>query len=368
MTAPPASTATVRRVGLMTLPLHGNYGGLMQILALYAAIRALGHAPVLIDKTYNFSPPKRLISTLLETIPGQNFRQMRGRARARRFHRPFLDQVMPQRSAPVRSGADIEAELRRLRIDTVIVGSDQVWRTDYQADGGALNFFLDFGDDRLRRVAYAASFGHSRWPDPARAPAVGRLIRRFDAVSVRETSGVEICRDSFGRKDAAHVLDPTLLHQAAFYERLLEAPARKGGVLTYVLDHATEARRIAGAFGPEITTMTPNAGEILSVPQWLGRIAAADFVVTDSYHGTIFSIIFGKPFVTLVNKARGQDRFTSLFPALGLGGRLVTDPAGFRPGDLPEMPDAATLRARLAVMQAHSMGFLETALAGDNNA
>lgn len=351
-----------RHVGVMTLPLHSNYGGLMQIIALYAAVRDLGHRPVLLDKIENFSGPKRLISALLETLPGQNLRQIRARALARRFHRAFLEQVMPMWSKPVRSGADIEAELDRLQIDTVVVGSDQVWRLDYQADGGALNFFLDFGDESLRRVSYAASFGHSRWPAPELVPAVGRLIRRFDAVSVRETSGVEICRENFGRDDAVHLLDPTLLHEASFYEALLEPPAKRGGVLTYVLDHDEAAAQIARAYGDEITKMTLNAREILSVPQWLGRIAAADFVVTDSYHGTIFSIIFGKPFITLVNKARGQDRFTSLFPALGLGARLVSDLAGVRPEDLPPMPDYADIRARLAGMRAQSLDFLQRAL------
>jgi hypothetical protein len=356
-------SATARRVGLMTLPLHGNYGGLMQIIALYAAVYGFGHTPILINKVENFSGLKRFLSAVLETLPGQNLRQIRGRALARNFHRPFLERVMPEQSNPVRSGADIEAELDRLLIDTVIVGSDQVWRLDYQADGGALNFFLDFGDEDLRRLSYAASFGHSSWPTPKLVEPVGRLIRRFDAVSVRETSGVEICRESFGRDDALHVLDPTLLHEAAFYEALLEPPAKPGGVLTYVLDHAEAAVRIARAHGDEITTMTPNAGEILSVPQWLGRIAAADFVVTDSYHGTIFSIIFGKPFVTLVNRARGQDRFTSLFPALGLGERMVSDPAGFRPEDMPPMPDYADIHARLTGMRAQSLDFLRQALA-----
>ena len=335
----------------------------MQIVALYAAVRDLGHRPVLIDKIENFSGPKRLANALLEALPGQNLRQIRGRALARRFHRPFLEQVMPVRSQPVRSGADIEEELARLQIDTVVVGSDQVWRPDYQADGGALNFFLDFGDESLRRVSYAASFGHSRWPVAETASAVGRLIRRFDAVSVRETSGVEICRESFDRDAAVHVLDPTLLHEASFYESILEPPAKNGGVLTYVLDHGEAATRIARAYGEEVTTMTPNAGEMLTVPQWLGRIAAADFVVTDSYHGTIFSIIFGKPFVTLVNTARGQDRFTSLFPALGLGERMVSDPVGFRPEDLSPMPDYVSIRSRLAWMRDHSLAFLKQSLA-----
>lgn len=355
-------SCAARRVGLMTLPLHGNYGGLMQIIALYTAVRQLGHMPILIDKVENFTGPKKLASALLQTLPGQNLRQIRGRALARRFHRPFLERVISEQTRPVRSGPDIEAEIDRLGIDTVVVGSDQVWRIEYQADSGALNYFLDFGDSHLRRISYAASFGHSYWPYPMLAPEVGRLIRRFDTVSVRESSGIGICRDCFGRDDAVHVLDPTLLHEAPFYRAMAEPPARLGGVLTYALDHDSAAARIAGAYGDQITTMTPNTGEVLSVPQWLGRIAAADFIVTDSYHGAIFSIIFGKPFVTLVNEARGQDRFTSLFPALGLGGRLVTDPARFRPEDLSPMPDYTDIRTKLAAMQTHSWGVLQQAL------
>src|SRR5690606_11080304 len=116
-----------------------------------------------IEKSPLRTPLKALVAATLARLPGQNVHDLRRRALAARHHQAFLHDRMPRRTRMVRSGAEIALELKRLEIPAVVVGSDQVWRFEYQGDGHELNYFLDFGPPELVRLSYAASFGHSAW-------------------------------------------------------------------------------------------------------------------------------------------------------------------------------------------------------------
>jgi len=361
------------KTAILTLPLSYNYGGILQAVGLYEAVRRCGHDPVWLDKRAQITSTKALLAKLLGAVPGHNIRALRGKTLATRKHHRFIARMMPARSRAVATTAALQSEVARLGIDTVIVGSDQVWRIDYQGDGRENNYFLDFGGAGLGRISYAASFGRETWAFPERTGEIAPLLKRFDAVSVRERSGRAICRDAFDRADAQVVLDPTLLHDPSFYHAMIardDAGARTAGtgVLIYTLDHEAEAAAIARQVsarqgGCAITSISLNHKAQPPVTEWLARFAAADFVITDSYHGTIFSIMFGKPFVTLANEKRGLDRFRTLLDTLGLGDRLLHDfsrPAD--PGRLGEI-DYPAVEARLARAREESFAFLKGALA-----
>ena len=219
-----------KRVGLLTLPLSNNYGGILQMIALNEVLKQEGCEPVLRDKQPRFMTLREQILVLLGRIPMQNLRGARGRALAARKHRSFYQIYLGLRTAPVTTSRDIERELERLGVSTVVVGSDQVWRLGYQKDAEELNYFLDFGGPGLQRVSYAASFGHGKWTDPSRSKEIADCIARFDAVSVREQSGQTICSDEFKRHDAKLVLDPTLLHDAEYYRKFLTPTTASSGV------------------------------------------------------------------------------------------------------------------------------------------
>jgi len=356
-----------KNVALLTLPLSDNYGGMLQIIALYALIEELGHQPLYIHKVENRTVLKKCAASILENIPGQDFRGIRVRALGRKRHYSELAARMPVRTRQVKSGAEISEEMRRLSVQAVVVGSDQVWRREYQGDRGDLNYFLDFNLGSARRISFAASFGRSEWSESGDTSRISAALRRFHSVSVRERSGVEICRSTFGLNNAECVLDPTLAVDPKFYDSFDHNSGPKGGVVTYVLDYAGEVAKIA-RFAAEraslpVKRVTTYPDKSLS--QWVATFRDADFVVTDSYHGVLFSIIFSKPFLVVPNGDRGLDRFTSLLGQLGLEDRMVRGGADWR-AKISSPIDYSLIGLKLEPLREQSREFLRNALANDD--
>ena len=227
------------------------------------------------------------------------------------------------------------------RFDIFIVGSDQVFRKQYSPVTAYFLEDLKNANDKIK-LAYAASFGTddlSEWTQDE-IEICKTLAPKFKAISVREDSGVEIFKSYFDTK-AAHVLDPTLLLEKEDYLKTIdeEDSAIKDNVLMcYVLDKTPEKTHIINQIKnqtglnlleimPE-ETFNKNTKDITkciypSVSKWLAGFRDASFVITDSFHGTVFSIIFNKPFVCIANKERGLSRFTSLLKIFGLENRLI---------------------------------------------
>ena len=187
-------------------------------------------------------------------------------------------------------------------------------------------------------TSYAASFGVDEWEytesETADCAAMAHL---FDAVSVREASGVKLCQVYLG-VDALHVVDPTMLLNADTYTQLIktDTPHSSGGLMCYLLDQGSEAKQIVNSIAKakslkpfSTNTQTENQQLILEeriqppVEEWLQGFRDAEFVVTDSFHACIFSILYAKPFVVIGNRSRGMARFESLLQMFGLTDRLV---------------------------------------------
>lgn len=163
----------------------------------------------------------------------------------------------------------------------------------------------------------------------------------FDAVSVREENGVKLCKQYF-EVDAIHVLDPTMLLDANDYIELFkqkQTPKSRGNLLNYVLDETDEIKNLIQKVASE-NKMIPfavnnpyenddtkplNQRIKPSVETWLRGFYDADFVITDSFHACVFSIIFKKQFIVVGNKERGMARFASLLKMFGLEERLVDE-------------------------------------------
>lgn len=226
-----------------------------------------------------------------------------------------------------------------------IVGSDQVWRGIYARNIESLPFFfLDFAtpEQRQRSIAYAASFGSDEWEGtPEETAECARLLKEFKAVSVREHSGIRICQEVFG-VEAVQMPDPTLLLEPADYSwvirhwwtRRLPAPF----MAVYLLDETEEKKQLtqdvaaAAQLYPQQLTAHGDAAKAmdripLSVPQWLRCMRDCECVLTDSFHGCVFAIIFNKPFVCLGNESRGTARFDSLLGTFGLQERILSNPS-----------------------------------------
>lgn len=226
--------------------------------------------------------------------------------------------------------------------DAFIVGSDQVWRASHaRILDSVSHFFLGFASpqQRSRSFAYAASFGSDTWEgSPEETAECARLLKDFKAVSVREHSGIRLCREVFG-VEAVQMPDPTLLLEPEDYLHICKHSWTRRKkipyIAAYLLDETPQAIQIlnksAESLGFSIQHLKEHSDALrasdrlpLSVPQWLRYISDSQCILTDSFHGCVFAIIFNKPFVCLGNELRGSARFESLLSTFGLQERLVT--------------------------------------------
>lgn len=331
------------KIGILTLPIAENYGGILQALALYRYLHNQGHDVVLIYKESYQILWKKFAKEVLLKIPFHNLKNIKTNhklkiewQKRKAFHRPFIEKEVFKISEDLYTKQDLEKFVKREKFDAIIVGSDQVWRKAYIEDRYYKSYFLDFVDsNKIKKIAYAASFGKDYWESEDDIEDISKLLQDFTAVSTRERSGVNICKSTFGYEDAKHVLDPTMLMDKEFYKNEIISKYdiskfQKGGLLTYVLDEEDEKREIINFVKKNMQMNNihhlkgfNNSKTIYSVPEWLAFFANADFVVTDSFHGMVFSIIFEKDFTVIGNKGRGMDRFISLLGLLGLEDRLI---------------------------------------------
>ena len=340
------------KIGIITQPLHTNYGGLLQNYALQQVLKRMRHEVITLDQAH--SKPKRwrvyaaCVKTFLLHLVGKGRNRIYPsyisesvRREIRQYTDAFIDKYISR--TPV---LDRKESFRRFaknaRLDALVVGSDQVWRPIYNKN--VLRSFLDFSEGmEMKRIAYAASFGVDYWEFTQEQTSVAKeLIKHFDAVSVREDSGVELCK-KYLECDALHVLDPTMLLDKEDYIRLVEEekePLSKGDLFTYILDDSKNKQEIVQKVATVLslipfTSMPRNkvvdresiknlkACVFPPVTQWLRSFMDAKFVVCDSFHGAVFSIIFNKPFLIIGNKERGMSRFDSLLNTFELHHRMT---------------------------------------------
>ncbi len=270
--------------------------------------------------------------------------------------------------------------------DCFIVGSDQIW--NYQLCKSAdTYFFLDFVEEHKKKIAYGTSFGHSSFRgSEENKKAAGYYLNRFDFVSVREDYAVDLCQNDFG-VSAREVLDPVFMCDKKHYLECIKEsavgkdPPRRDYVLAYILDPTEEKQRaiedMAARFDADIICI-PNAKvsadmkkawrlpikENIDMEDWLWYFKNAKAVVTDSFHGTCFSIIFERPFVAIENRRRGAARFASLLNKFGLEDRLVDSASDIIGNDafLSDV-DYAKVNEKLNELRQDSMAWLDAALA-----
>jgi hypothetical protein len=233
----------------------------------------------------------------------------------------------------------------------------------------------------VRRVSYAASFGTSELEyEYLLLEECASLLEFFDAVSVREDSGVQLCDEWFDCERAVHVLDPVMLLDVENYRKLAERAGRRkteGKIATYILDRSNTKDNVIDfvvrCTGKEVADISVYPKDrylslqdriVPPMEEWIAGFEDSDFVVTDSFHGCVMSILFHKPFLVVGNSARGLSRVQSLLNIFGLESRLVEgiDPDDDGEGWLMEM-DWADIDAVLQQWRTKSMAFLSGALA-----
>lgn len=380
------------KIGILTQPLHTNYGGLLQCWALQHVLLAMGHDAWVVRRVKNshsffFWARIRLRNVVCKLFgrPKLVWLSRKDEAAISQQTRPFIDRYITPRTELIYSTHALRNDFERQRYDAYIVGSDQVWRPRYSPCQP--NYFLDFlpQDSRVKRIAYAASFGTEQWEFSSRLTSqCATLARRFNAVSVREANGVHLCAEHLDTQ-AMQVLDPTLLLKTEDYERLVheqDEPTSPGTLFCYLLDRSPETaffkQALERGLGLTAFEVMPHAIGMQRpdvpiesriyprVTQWLRAFMDAQAVLTDSFHGCAFAILFNRPFVVIGNQRRGQARFQSLLSTFGLEERLVlTGKADDITVCMKRPIDWADVNLRLSEWRTLSMNFLRNALNAD---
>ena len=357
-------------VGILTLPMNKNYGGNLQAYALMEVIETLGQKAVFVNRRFHHAhakPSKQKYVKSVGLSPSV-------------ANKKFLDTYFPLITKPFFHSHELESDINEYGFDALIVGSDQVWRPQYAKE--ILNdFFFDFlpENSEIKRLSYAASFGSDKWEyDESRQAMASRLLKRFDAVGVREDAAVTMCAKELS-SNATHVLDPTMLLDAQHYANKFNLDERRTSndyLLNYVLDInddkelviknlsntlGLDALSVNGKLFERVNALNSSDGD-QSVEGWLASFYKAKYIVTDSFHGVAFSILFNKPFLAYANPARGMARFTSLLNMFGLQDRLVTSSTQVTKSSMLAPIKWDSVNHKLNEMRLESLTFLVEAL------
>lgn len=372
------------KIGLLTVPFNNNYGGYLQAFALMVVLKRMGHEPTLIMRRHNKRKMdwKTFVKYFIKGVyhsfvyaklcpliynVERDYKYLGANMHL------FVDKwIEPQ--TPYLYSTDELQKFCKGRFEAYVVGSDQVWRAIYVPS--IENYFLDFAVDwNVRRIAYAASFGIEKPEYTQEEKDICRqLVPLFDSISFRELNGKKIFKE-FGWSDSNYqlVLDPTMLLKACDYEAFLPKLDNEGRshIFYYVLDKTPEVSKILDVIHKMlkiplygISNIQRGYKPLPSIEAWLFDIQRAKFVVTDSFHGMVFSIIFHKPFVVLVNGKRGAERFLNLLTLLNLDERLLTSIDSLD-GILEKNINWGIVDTRLNSLRKKSLDFLTSSLASN---
>lgn len=297
------------KIGILTLPLHTNYGGILQAYALQTILERMGHEAYVIKNEFPLPIWRRAQKCIKETILGLE-----------------SDQTL---SINPNGIVKYISEKHSKHCDAIIVGSDQVWRYLYIKSRIGKYYLDSYGKDVIK-LSYAASFGIDTWDYPEMDTELcSGLIKKFKAVSVREKTGVELCKKYFGI-DATHVLDPTQLLSKQDYLTGLNVTPVSHSLSTFILDPDEHkdgiVSRLEQSLSRSAFTLNKPIGNKLTVEEFIKHFAGTELLVTDSFHGTAFAINFNIPFVVIGNPERGQTRLLSILETFGLQNRLLLNP------------------------------------------
>lgn len=328
------------KINIITLHRAENYGSVLQTFALQYKIEELGHEVKILDyhperytnkgllkrlkyKSPRFKNPLFLLAAKTLIYPSY--------LRKNKIFSNFINKYLNLSTNSFATNEEAKGQFEEA--DIYCTGSDQVWNSHWN-EGIEKALFLDFVPKNKLIFSYASSIGLSKLPEYEK-DLTRQLLDKYEFISVRENTGVEIIKE-LGRKDVVQSLDPTLLMTKEEWEKYADnAYKNKKYILTYNLHHDPEIDKYAQALSRKyhlpVYNISYNWHDIIrkgklqwcpSVEGFLGLIKYAQFVIADSFHATVFSIIFERSFVTITPEI-ASSRITSLLDMLHLSERNI---------------------------------------------
>lgn len=347
------------KIGLLTYHHSTSYGAMMQTYATCRVLKQLGHEVKIVDIRQSEKHRKGFLKILLGLFYIKRNKQINDFKK--KFYAPLTRRYMTM------------DELRRNPpdVDCLVVGSDQTWNPNISKDK-AMSYFLDFGGDNIRRISYASSFGMSGWKESdSLTQNARRCLSRFKCLSVREKTGKQILKDTFGLNSNI-VLDPTLLFDS--YNEITSDIPQREELVCYKLvrnkdfyDNISKIKDRLGIPARLLVNAYPVRGLKYTYPpsikEWLQRIGGARFVITDSFHGLAFCLIFQRQFAVIKLHNGLDSRFVDLMTEIGLEERLFDSMEEMCHSNIWEKPiDYNMVVKRLEKMKEVSLEFLNSSL------
>lgn len=363
-------------ISVITLHRVTNFGSLLQTYATQTALETLGHNVEILDfvpegLTFRRAVYPRggsLVKKLVKLLPLAAVNAVQYRMTDRFLQKHI--HLSARRFATYR-----QLTASHPPADVYLTGSDQVWNTQNSNQKDDIQaYYLCFAPDGAKKIAYAASFGKCDFP-PEEEVDIRRWLARYDRIAVREDSGLSVLA-RMGIENGVHVADPTLLLNADEWRAFCDKPIPSGRyVFIYNLNRSRLVEEIAAGVARERGISVVNFADALEfVPgaknrlgntpmDFLRYLAGAELVVTDSFHGTAFSINLGRPFLS-VAPPKYALRLESILRQFGVFSRYCADVETGLSAARQEI-DVPAVQAALASVRAQSLSYLSDALGKD---
>lgn len=346
------------KVAILTFSRTTNYGAALQCYALSSFIRKAGHeviifnAPLDSERAIKVSLARLILRKIKKTLKNIISSNKQSNSEFVRYYRnekekkediywdnqvrllfdSFNQTYLPPFTKELKNEQDFKKQYPQA--DLYIVGSDQVWNLSITQLQKQIFFFSFLKDEA--RISYAASFGGStQWlGTKEETQEIYRLLKKFKGISVRENSGITILHNTF-HLNGVEVLDPTLLLSGTEYDKLAEKSDLEASQDLYAykfiindiwletlkfISKETESKLRMDCETIQLPDIPFNP--VLSIEGWLKLIKTAKFVVTDSFHCTVFCILFKKQFIVSPSYSGGEGRMLSFLKKLGLEDRF----------------------------------------------
>jgi len=373
------------KIALVTFPFVPSHGSILQTYAIYTKLKEMGHDVTILNRI----KPDPSLSILMRRTLFNLKNKIIGVYRGPVFYRgnspkvimknltPFIDSYFGEDVVTVFSKQEAHAFVMSHAFDAFIVGSDQVWRPKFVPD--VFHYYLDFlpKTSTAKRIAFCPSFGTDEWEySIEQTIKCKNLLSNFNAVAVREKGGVSLCANYLNR-DVAHLFDPTILYPASVYFDLFvkkqESEIDIASIYyldynsgkTTIVDKVCERLNLKASYiNNRIQDYNARINERIapSLSAWMSGFFNSRFIITDSFHATLFALYFNKPFITVINESRGTARFHSLMEELSLQERLVSTTEAVTDELIDSHIDWTRINRVLEQQRAESIKFLTNSL------
>lgn len=332
-------------VAILNMLFQDNFGAVLTVYALYKVIEDLGYNPLIIyNNMYAFE------NNIYTNMKGNEFGLKYLNIANEYFNKEELEKI-------------------NSKCNTFVVGSDQVWRHVFHGKN-IFYYLLDFVYNFKNKIAYSSSFGISYFEGELKDKILFKYyLKQFDNVSVREEDGVRICKEEFD-VDATHVLDPVFLLND--YDCLINKSRKKINykfiaVYSINMNIQNELNIISNKLSLNIEYL--NINDENSIEDWLWTIKNCELLITDSFHGICFAIIFNKPFTgLLLNEIGGVSRLLSLSNMFDIKDRIVSDLSlSLHNTNFLLKMDYTEINKKLEIEKAKSLNWLKNALEKPKN-